>query len=106
MQHFLRIQPVPAPAVVSTVVGMCIEVKKCTIAQSDAVGQSKATTECVLGTINPCVIATVCENWYTTRALLVDQVFGGHNNRLYCDFMTLWHHFLPTVVVVHAADAR
>ena len=90
----------------ATVAGMYIEIEKCTISQSDAVGQSKATAESVLGTINPCVIATVCENWYTTRALLVDQVFWVHNSRFYCDFMTLWHHFLPAVVVVHAADAR
>ena len=87
----------------ATVADMYIEIEKCTISQSDAVGQSKATAESVFGTINPCVIATVCENWYTTRALLVDQVFWVHNSRFYCDFMT---HFLPAVVVVHAADAR
>ena len=80
-QHFLRIQPVPAPVVVATVAGMYIEIEKCTISQSDAVGQSKATAESVLGTINPCAIATVFESCYITRALVVDQVVWGHNSR-------------------------
>ena len=105
-QHFLRIQAVPAPAVVPTIAGICIEAKKRTIAHSDDVRQSKSAAACVLGTINPWNIASMYQNWYTTKVLVVDQVLWGHNSRFYCEFMMFWHHFLPAMVVVHAADAQ